>query len=124
MMPARHSLDPALTRELRELLLEARSRLLKTVATTEAELATLETHQPGAPVEDAAREEVLRILSRLGARKTLELEDIYAAYARLEAGTLGTCDACGEPIPAARLRAVPTARYCLRCQATRERATA
>lgn len=28
----------------------------------------------------------------------------------------GDCETCGEPIPPARLRAVPTARCCVHCQ--------
>lgn len=47
------------------------------------------------------------------------LAEIDAALARLDAGTHGTCEACGHPIAADRLAARPTARTCLGC-ATRE----
>lgn len=43
------------------------------------------------------------------------LADVEAAMARLEAGTYGTCAACGLPIPAARLEVRPTARTCVDC---------
>lgn len=121
MPPMKRSVDPILAEEWRQALLAARMRLLKTVATTDDELATLETHQPGAPVEDAAREEVVAILSRLGDREKHELYELHAAWARLEGGAFGLCEACGEPLPLARLRAVPTARHCLPCQAKHER---
>ncbi len=38
-----------------------------------------------------------------------------AALARLDAGTYGRCEACGLPIPAARLEVRPTARTCVAC---------
>ncbi|MGH7595346.1 MAG: TraR/DksA family transcriptional regulator [bacterium] len=41
---------------------------------------------------------------------------INAALAKIESGEYGKCDECGQPIDAARLQAVPTAAFCLRCQ--------
>lgn len=121
MTPAKRSLDPTLVEEFRARLLAARARLFRTVAATDEELATLESHHPGGPVEDAAREEVVTILSRLGDRERRELEEISAAWAKIEDGTFGLCEACGQVVALARLRAVPAARYCLACQASRER---
>jgi len=43
-------------------------------------------------------------------REDLELTEIDAALARIEAGTYGICEATGEPIAAARLRAIPWTR--------------
>jgi DnaK suppressor protein len=43
------------------------------------------------------------------------LVEIDAAEARLEAGTYGVCERCGEPIAQARLEARPTARLCIGC---------
>ena len=48
--------------------------------------------------------------------------DIEEALERIEAGTYGVCEMCGKPIPFARLRAVPTARYTTVCQEAIERA--
>jgi RNA polymerase-binding transcription factor DksA len=47
------------------------------------------------------------------------LAEIDTAIARLDAGTYGTCEVCGEPIAAARLEARPTAARCLACASTR-----
>jgi len=120
-MPMKRCLDPAFVDEFTTKLAAARARLLRTVATTDDELATLENHQPGAPVEDVARGEAIAVLARLGDRETRELAEIDAAQARLEAGTFGLCEACGDPLPLARLRALPTARRCLPCQTGNER---
>ena len=43
------------------------------------------------------------------------LTDIDAALARIDAGTYGTCESCGEPISPGRLEARPTARTCISC---------
>jgi RNA polymerase-binding transcription factor DksA len=45
-----------------------------------------------------------------------ELDDIEHALRRLEDGSYGVCDVCGEPIGDDRLEAVPAARVCVRHQ--------
>jgi RNA polymerase-binding transcription factor DksA len=42
-------------------------------------------------------------------------QEIAAAVGRLEAGTYGRCEQCDKNIPAARLDAVPYARFCAPC---------
>jgi RNA polymerase-binding transcription factor DksA len=46
------------------------------------------------------------------------LAEIDAASTRLDAGTFGTCERCGDPIGDARLEARPVARTCIRCAGT------
>jgi DnaK suppressor protein len=41
------------------------------------------------------------------------LTEIDAALQRIEDGTYGTCEACGEPIGEDRLEALPWARLCI-----------
>jgi RNA polymerase-binding transcription factor DksA len=43
------------------------------------------------------------------------IEEVNAALARLDEGTFGRCEACRQPIPRARLRAIPYARCCVAC---------
>lgn len=43
------------------------------------------------------------------------LAEVDAAIDRLEKGTYGRCERCGEPIAAARLEAKPAARRCIAC---------
>ncbi len=43
------------------------------------------------------------------------LAEVEAAIARLEKGTYGTCERCGQPISPARLEAKPAARRCIAC---------
>ena len=120
MKEIRRSMDRVVLERLRAGLRDARSQLLRTVAKTEGELATLESREPGAPIEDAARQEVIGLLARLGDRERQEMEEIDAAFARLHAGTYGVCESCGGSIPLSRLQAMPATRHCLTCQAIRE----
>ena len=46
-----------------------------------------------------------------GAQNTLA--DIEIALRKLDEGTYGTCEVCGKPIGAARLAAIPWARFCI-----------
>jgi len=50
-----------------------------------------------------------------------ELDRIAAALRRVDAGTYGQCEDCGEGIDERRLRALPATPYCTACQAIHER---
>jgi DnaK suppressor protein len=49
-------------------------------------------------------------------RAIQHLELVDAALARLDDGTFGTCIRCAQPIPSARLEALPWAANCIACQ--------
>ena len=114
-------MKPDLLRRFAQQLLRERTKLHRTVAQTDDELATLEAPQPGAPSEEAAAGQATALLSRLEEREREELAEIDAARARIATGTYGTCEECGEAIPLARLRALPASRFCLPCQLRHER---
>ncbi|MFL6205332.1 MAG: TraR/DksA family transcriptional regulator [Acidimicrobiales bacterium] len=42
-----------------------------------------------------------------------ELDEVERALAKLEDGTYGQCESCGEPIGEARLEAMPATRFCI-----------
>ncbi|WGW11361.1 TraR/DksA C4-type zinc finger protein [Saxibacter everestensis] len=48
-----------------------------------------------------------------------EVNEIDAALLRVEDGSYGKCQQCGEPIAPARLEALPATRLCLSCAASR-----
>jgi len=50
-----------------------------------------------------------------------ELRRIDSALARINEGSYGLCESCGQEIPEARLQAEPTALRCVRCQELYER---
>jgi RNA polymerase-binding transcription factor DksA len=53
-------------------------------------------------------------------RDIVELRELNAARARLEAGTYGACLDCGVEIPVERLEAYTAAIRCMPCQRRRE----
>lgn len=44
------------------------------------------------------------------------LRDVVSALQRIEDGSYGSCERCGEAISEKRLEALPFARYCITCQ--------
>lgn len=58
------------------------------------------------------RDRMLGLLET-GERELVEIEE---ALDRLRKGTYGECEHCRKSIPKARLRALPFARLCVRCQ--------
>jgi RNA polymerase-binding protein DksA len=50
-----------------------------------------------------------------------ELEAIDAALARIEDGTFGACQRCGQTIAAERLEALPYVTLCIDCKRLEER---
>ena len=42
-----------------------------------------------------------------------QLDAVEQALVKLDEGTYGLCERCQQPIPAARLEAVPASRFCI-----------
>jgi DnaK suppressor protein len=61
-----------------------------------------------------------RELAEMGASRARDaMTEIEDALARMDRGTYGVCEACGAPVRAERLEAIPHARHCVRCSGTR-----
>jgi RNA polymerase-binding protein DksA len=94
---------------------QVRNAVLEETATTESEgaaiveLSVVDQHPADIGTETFEREKQASILE-LAER---QLQDIERAVSRLDAGTYGTCEACGAVIPVERLEARPAARFCL-----------
>ncbi|MFP5377109.1 MAG: TraR/DksA family transcriptional regulator [Acidimicrobiia bacterium] len=52
----------------------------------------------------------------LSAQARSAVDEIDHAIAKIGAGTYGRCEGCGQPIPRARLKALPHARLCVACK--------
>ena len=61
--------------------------------------------------------EAVRRLTDIGVGGSMErvLARTERALTKLDEGTYGTCDVCGQPIPPGRLRALPESVLCLAC---------
>ena len=47
------------------------------------------------------------------------LDEVQYALGKLDDGTYGACENCGQPIAPARLEAMPAARLCMECASRR-----
>jgi len=76
----------------------------------------------GKRIGDGTIEAVSR-LTEIGVGESLEvtLERIERALAKLDEGSYGVCDACGNQIEPARLRARPDSVRCLACASSEPR---
>ncbi|HVF73685.1 MAG TPA: TraR/DksA C4-type zinc finger protein [Acidimicrobiales bacterium] len=52
----------------------------------------------------------------LSAQARAAVDEIDHALGKINAGTYGACENCGQPIPKARLKALPFARLCIACK--------
>jgi DnaK suppressor protein len=86
-------------------------------ADTSAELSSVDQHPGDLGSETFEHEKNQSVLEQVND----ELLQIEAAFQRLEQGTYGTCQACGRPIGAERLEALPATRFCVDDQAKAER---
>ena len=50
------------------------------------------------------------------------IDQVGRAVRRIDEGTYGSCERCGNPIDAARLKALPHASLCMDCKRREERA--
>jgi DnaK suppressor protein len=72
--------------------------------------------------KDVAAEDRQAIIDEVAvAHATTELHQIVAALRRMNDGSYGECQDCGEPIDARRLFALPATPFCTACQAIHER---
>jgi len=82
----------------------------RTVAASESSNADDE-HDPEGSTIAFERLQLAAVLQHSKRRRA----ELVHALARLDGGTYGTCDRCGEPIAAERLEARPNATACISC---------
>jgi RNA polymerase-binding transcription factor DksA len=109
----------------RDLLAASRSAALRRLTALEAEFAgivesagqagTDDEHDPEGATIAFERQHVVALIG--SARE--QLTEIEAALGRLDQGSYGTCERCGQPIGAGRLAARPAAWLCIGCAAAR-----
>jgi RNA polymerase-binding transcription factor DksA len=87
-------------------------RLEQTGAGQSSELSSFDQHPGDQATELHDRQVDAGIIGDLRA----QLDDVEAALRRIDAGTYGRCDAGDHPIGEDRLKARPTARFCLEHQ--------
>jgi len=114
----------------KKLLKELKEKLEKEKTALEKQLKTFATQDPhlkgdwdsrfpdfDGNLEEAA-DEVEEYTSRLPVEFSLEtrLRDINLALEKIEKGKYGKCENCGKKIEGKRLKVLPAARVCMKCQ--------
>jgi DnaK suppressor protein len=94
---------------------EERAKSLREMRDAEEELRELSAERESELEEEAQKERRMQALGTVDDRLCERLAAIDEALDRLARGEYGLCVDCGEPIPLARLEAVPSARRCVEC---------
>jgi RNA polymerase-binding transcription factor len=108
-------MDARTRAELAQALRRQRAALLKRFFDAETDLRWIAEDREPELEERAQEERVARVLARLDDRSLREITEIHGALQRIIDGTYGKCLDCSRAIALARLRAVPTAEFCVEC---------
>jgi len=104
---------------IRKKLVEQRQDVLEAMKRNRAPEVTSDTGDE-ADQAQAAMDRDLQFELSDTERNTLD--QIEGAIRKIDKGTYGVCEQCRQPVETLRIRALPFARYCIRCQAGSERA--
>ena len=106
----------AIRQRLEERLLHLQQRLHQVERARRREINPLDPDWQ----EQAITRQEDEVLDSLDSEGQREIIAIQAALKRLEDGTYGDCQTCGEPIAPARLKALPYAVQCIACASQAE----
>jgi DnaK suppressor protein len=86
---------------------------------SDSSVADIETPS-GDSVDLASLEINQNSLAKVGKRELNHLKKIEVALTKIQDGTYGECEECGEQIAVARLMARPVAQLCIDCKTSQE----
>ena len=108
--------------EMKAILIKMKEDTLSEIKKSIKSGSTVTTGEPSGDIYDQASSERDRELDLLlGDREREKLANIDEALVRLEEGEYGICEECEEEIPLGRLKALPFARYCVKCKSDIEK---
>ncbi len=105
----------------RQLLLAKEKELTEDLTQAKAEAKEANSPDVEDEMDRAVRTQEAESALDQGGQDSDTLEQVRDALQRIDEGTYGLCLACGRPIPAKRLEAVPWAAYDLEHQAEADR---
>jgi DnaK suppressor protein len=104
-----------------KILLEKRMRLLVNARQTLESEMTLDQADLADEMDLASSEYLQSFQFRLRGRERTFLSKIDKALKKLNDGTFGVCEECGEEIQTKRLEARPETNLCIKCKEEQER---
>src|ERR1700753_1196583 len=117
----RLGVNKAQLKKFKTLLAEKRDEIVKKAKQTLEEDMTLDANDLPDEMDLASSEYLQSFPFRLRGREKVFLDKIEKALRKIEDGTFGTCEECGEEISIKRLEARPETTLCIRCKEDQER---
>ena len=108
-------------KKYREVLEDKKSEILRNAKKTLNEDMTLDVDDLPDEMDLASSEYLQSFQFRLRGREKTFLKKIDHALSKIDAGTFGICEDCGDPISAKRLEARPETTLCIKCKEDQER---
>jgi len=105
----------------RETLLEQKMQIIAHARKMLAEEVHIDSDDLPDEIDNAVSESNVALTGRMRERERRLLAKIERSLERIERGSYGECESCGEAIGLARLRARPVADFCIDCKDEQER---
>ena len=105
--------------DFRKLLMERLEELLDQADNTVSGMTTQKENLPD-PTDRASLEADRNFMLRIRDRENKLIKKIREAVERIDSGTYGICETCGEDIAIERLRARPVTTQCIECKTKAE----
>ncbi len=107
--------------ELRAILESEREKVINHVKKLSEAQELMDTNLNAGDTADLANIEVNQnSLSKIGSRELKLIKKIDDSLRKMDEGSYGICEECGEPIPYKRLLVRPVATLCIECQTQKE----
>jgi len=108
-------------KKFRTLLEGKRDDIIRRAQQTLSEDMTLDANELPDEMDLASTEYLQSFTFRLRGREKTFLNKTQKALAKIDGGTFGECEECGEEISLKRLEARPEAPLCIKCKEEQER---
>jgi DnaK suppressor protein len=109
-------------KKFKTLLTEKRDEIVKKAKQTLEEDMALDANDLPDEMDLASSEYLQSFTFRLRGREKVFLDKIEKALRKIDDGSFGVCESCGEEIAIKRLEARPETTLCIRCKEEQERA--
>lgn len=114
-------MNKAQLKKFKTLLEEKRDEIVKKAKQTLNEEMMLDANDLPDEMDLASAEYLQSSTFRLRDRENRFLDKIQKALIKIDEGTFGNCEECGEEISLKRLEARPETNLCIRCKEDQER---
>src|SRR5438477_4570180 len=121
MRDKEQQMSKAQLKKFKDMLEAKRQEIIKRAQQTLDEDMTLDANALPDEMDLASSEYLQSFTFRLRGRENAFLDKIQKALKKIEEGTFGVCEECGEEISVKRLEARPETTLCIRCKEDQER---